>query len=745
MNLKLSLGAFALLTEVAQGKLRGRRYLEGPPSNKYWEQTIPWYRGKSEAPKCKGSVCGLWGDPHIQSCDETNPDKHWGCQVEGTVDLMENDWYHIQATFSPIGDDAIDQVRDKMVKQGQNSVTVHNVGATVTTDLAFEFKDLNTTLQFGYGNINSPTYEDGTAILGVIPQGPHKGRPYFPTEQYCNIKQFYQGEKRTIKNVWMGECATECQEDKACTHFNWWSSKVCELILVENPTLTDTKKHEGRVVSGRSRTGWGDTQTCGHWENKGIPEELWPQGTNKSKKYHRKVGGWKKCPLLFFLDGEMQDISQMDPEQLNAESGHKTPLSGYFYGDANSDLSAKILRQDGAKEADAIQILHNRDGSKIEIIIELSGSGQAEMWACSFKMNICLPEEIKDKIGTTVGMLGSPDGDKTNDMNDKDGNPFDNWQAVQELKNRDAYEDKPDKCLWDLAKLEYCHDTFCVEKKKHLIMTPAPGQNKDDLMCEPVDDTCAKEHCVLSDAALKDVCGLKPQTNDQAVLEDFETCRIECCHDAEECEDVTKFGDDDETDDDIRVEGDTEAPSASPGHCVEGEEFPNTGSTACPGHNIVKILRGPPDNDPADVQDIFYDINTLHSHESERSVSFRVNNPFGVEADVYVSHDKRAREDSNFPEPTCEGRLGVEGGCDPRAENEITVPCITYAGSEPFAMVNVYFVSKDASFPDVDPEAEVKRCCIDKDERDTLYSDPEYKVIHYAFQVECGCPDIRED
>lgn len=790
MNLKLSLGAFALLTEAAQGKLRGNRQLDVSftvdvdecPTTKYFDQVLPWYYDMKAQrvdcdcehskdclypykpdvgnPVCTGSVCGLWGDPHIQTCDDTElGGSGWGCQVEGTVSLMNNNWYNIQATFSGIGEDAIEHVREQQFKKGKDP-TIHNVGATSTTDVAFNFKDSNTTLQFGYANINSNIYKNGTAILGDIPSGPNAGRPYFPSEQYCNVYQYYQLENSntTIENKKFGKCAKACQKHEDCKYFNWYSTKVCELILGEG-VLVDAEKHEGRVVSGRKRTAWDDEETCGHWLNKGIPFDKWPEGTEDSQEKHREVGGWSQCPLLFFVDGELQDISNLDEAQKNAETGHKTPREGYLYGDKTSDLSAKMLNDGNNDYADAIQILHKRGQSVTEIIVEFSGSGQAELWACSFKMHICLPEEITNNgsnvLGETVGLLGSPDGIFENDQLHKDGvTPFDVHEAWKAMKNQHA--DKPDNCLHALAKLEYCHDTFCVDESD-LIMAPAPGQTKSDLLCEPVTETCAEDFCQIPDSVLKDHCGdwKDVDKNDDHAWEIFETCRIECCHlDDPACQATDP------------TPSPTTSPSASPtpnlnptfkelgddddddprGHCEDGQEFPNTGTTVCPGHNIVEILRGPPDSDPAVAQDIFYDINTDAGHESQPSVSFRVNNPFGVEADVYVSHDKRARENSDFPEPTCEGMLGVKGGCDPRAANEVTVPCITHAGLEPFAMVNLYFVSNEASFPDVDPEAEVKRCCIEKDERDTLYADSEYKVIHYAFQVTCGCPEsLLED
>lgn len=44
---------------------------------------------------CFGSVCGLWGDPHIITCDNL----HYDCQAVGLFTVMKNHMFHIQANF----------------------------------------------------------------------------------------------------------------------------------------------------------------------------------------------------------------------------------------------------------------------------------------------------------------------------------------------------------------------------------------------------------------------------------------------------------------------------------------------------------------------------------------------------------------------------------------------------------------------------------------------------------------------
>lgn len=68
--------------------------------------------------QCTGAVCGVWGDPHIITCD----DLHYDCQAVGLFTLMKNHMFNIQAYFlqfeapwghaSIVNDLAIDYIKD---------------------------------------------------------------------------------------------------------------------------------------------------------------------------------------------------------------------------------------------------------------------------------------------------------------------------------------------------------------------------------------------------------------------------------------------------------------------------------------------------------------------------------------------------------------------------------------------------------------------------------------------------------
>jgi len=357
----------------------------------------------------------------------------------------------------------------------------------------------------------------------------------------------------------------------------------------------------------------------------------------------------------------------------------------------------------------------------------LEGQGPGEMWPCSFEMNICLPAAAKNNFTDTLGLLGTPNGDFEDDLHDKDGNPVKMSDFFDAIVARGDLSGKSNACKYDFAKLEYCHNTWCVESVEDLVMTPAPGQDYSDIMCADIAHVCQTEYCQLSHAQLEEAC-------DQYGGEKYQTCRLECCHNTEECDHAIDHLSG------LITNKATKAPDTPPAikdPVCDDEGLKNTSTTACPASPLVNVLRGPilPEN-----EDILYDLEPYAGHESERFVSFRVNNPFGSAADIYVSHDKPSLVNNEFPTPTCDGRLGVDPGCDAEAENLLTIPCVTYPGKHPFAMVNVYFVSRGEDFIGADPQAEVNKCCVD-DEKRIEYEEMEYNVIHYALEVRCSCPD----
>jgi len=78
--------------------------------------------------QCIGAHCGVWGDPHIVTCDEL----HYDCQAVGIFTVMQNHMFNVQANFieieGPFGtmsitnDVAFDWVRDEMDDCGEKNM-----------------------------------------------------------------------------------------------------------------------------------------------------------------------------------------------------------------------------------------------------------------------------------------------------------------------------------------------------------------------------------------------------------------------------------------------------------------------------------------------------------------------------------------------------------------------------------------------------------------------------------------------
>ena len=173
-----------------------------------------------------------------------------------------------------------------------------------------------------------------------------------------------------------------------------------------------------------------------------------------------------------------------------------------------------------------------------------------------------------------------------------------------------------------------------------------------------------------------------------------------------------------------------------------------TDETACPSSpsDVVKVLHQPveiPNGEP-----IIYGIVFEEAKDDNvgRSIKFRVDNPFENYADTYVRYEKKVGEFAN--DPAWKSMPNVIAGCDLEAP-EIEVGCIEYPGVEPFALVDIYFVSNEDPFvmKNVKPETEVEKCCKPPDEyrEDNNGGSSSYGVIKYTFQIQCTRPDGNGD
>jgi hypothetical protein len=185
--------------------------------------------------------------------------------------------------------------------------------------------------------------------------------------------------------------------------------------------------------------------------------------------------------------------------------------------------------------------------------------------------------------------------------------------------------------------------------------------------------------------------------------------------------------------------GTQEGPEKTLGQCDEFG-YKATGDSVCPASDkgIVSLVQRSSNRLPRENLDLIYGIELENAKDDNggRSIKFRVGNPFADEADIFVRYKKKVGQYAN--EPRCESMPNTKSGCDLDAP-EIEVGCIEFPGVEPFALVDVYFVSKqENSFIKLNAKggAAVEKCCKPPAE----YSDDNYGVVKYTYQIQCACP-----
>jgi hypothetical protein len=167
----------------------------------------------------------------------------------------------------------------------------------------------------------------------------------------------------------------------------------------------------------------------------------------------------------------------------------------------------------------------------------------------------------------------------------------------------------------------------------------------------------------------------------------------------------------------------TEAP-ATPEIC--GMVMGETGDTICPGNTDVVKLIGAVGVSPPEDQDIIYNLEFLGGTE----ISFKINNPFESNTDVYVQY-KESVGSGPAMNSKCAEDLDVPG-CNPDNASTITAGCHAPPGTAAFAIVSIYFVSNDSYLGS--GGATVDQCC--HEDPDTIAT----PVVEYTFEIHCECP-----
>lgn len=620
--------------------------------------------------KCSGAVCSMWGDPHVDSCDNAQYD----CHADGLITMMENHLFKIQGHFVPVGDQMTQWLAEERAGR-------FNYGATWANDIAVQLmpqdKEENAvTFQLGFGNLNQ--YVD-----------PVTREPFFPSETGCLVNRYYGGQylgHQKVSNLMV--CRDNCESDASCTAFNYWQDHTCTLQepLNEEDQYPYTPGH-GRVVAGSM------SSTCG------LPPQEMPIEEQESRLKHGRIGD-HNCPLLFHVDGELQDISNIDMD------------NGYLYGDATSKISVQMMPPQSELDRHGVRILREMPYGHpwySEAYFTLQGTGPGEQWPCHWNFDVCLPA-TEEWQTNSVGLLGTPNGDSTDEFNDRDGNIIDMDAMIEQYTSE--FSELTEIAVKERAWLDYCHDEWCVDEEDS-IFTPSPGQTMDDILCNEQVYADPDPVCVMSDAQIEEACG-------QYIDATYEACRLDCCNGFCE-EDFDTYNHDQNA---------TQAPIQSPA-CIN-DEFFDTSTTTCPNNPapLVSLLAQKGPSLPEDGV-VFYDINPNAGNDDFRDVTFRVNNPFDAPADIFVKHVEDENE-NGFQSSKCAYLEDVPSGCDVGA-TVIEVACRKIDGKQPFAVVIVYFASQGIDLSG--DQAEIDVCCKPPDYESTV------GVASYTFEVKCSCPD----
>eukprot|EP00529_Nitzschia_sp_RCC80_P007295 CAMPEP_0113453290 /NCGR_PEP_ID=MMETSP0014_2-20120614/7282_1 /TAXON_ID=2857 /ORGANISM="Nitzschia sp." /LENGTH=1307 /DNA_ID=CAMNT_0000344681 /DNA_START=135 /DNA_END=4058 /DNA_ORIENTATION=+ /assembly_acc=CAM_ASM_000159 len=166
--------------------------------------------------------------------------------------------------------------------------------------------------------------------------------------------------------------------------------------------------------------------------------------------------------------------------------------------------------------------------------------------------------------------------------------------------------------------------------------------------------------------------------------------------------------------------------------CVETSFIEDTSSDVCPGDaDVVTLLKSTgtlPEGEP-----VIYGLEFIPGDDGSPQVKFKVDNPFVGKSDIYVKYGKKVAGWGT--DPACDKKFNVDG-CAPNAydEAEITAGCTVHEGSEPYALVSIYFASKENEF--LDAGASLDKCCHGPD-YETMYG---YEIYEFIYEIKCECP-----
>lgn len=173
-----------------------------------------------------------------------------------------------------------------------------------------------------------------------------------------------------------------------------------------------------------------------------------------NQKYDPRTRVIGNCPVMFYIDGEMVDISGVQGE-------------GYLYGSANSDHSAKLTGWNQIDVKHKVGVDANGEPAYSTTVIWIEGGGPFKEWSCILTYFICLPKEDEEQFREySVGLLGTPTGSVKDDWMSADGN-------ILEIPNENRHQ----------ASFDYCLENWCVDQESSIIVYE-DGLTFDNYKCE---------------------------------------------------------------------------------------------------------------------------------------------------------------------------------------------------------------------------------------------------------------------
>jgi hypothetical protein len=170
-----------------------------------------------------------------------------------------------------------------------------------------------------------------------------------PSEEGCLVGFHYTpwnmpGHGRSSEPT-LQSCRERCESIEGCTQFAYFGDGGCH-PQDKNALYEETPKSWSRSVAG-------PVHKCGKELARTENTTYFPF----ARDFGNGNGGKLVCPFLFYLDGEMQDISDvMD--------------NGYLYGDS---ASGNYVKLEGLNK---IRISHRTESGEIsEAILEIAGDG----------------------------------------------------------------------------------------------------------------------------------------------------------------------------------------------------------------------------------------------------------------------------------------------------------------------------------------------------------------------------------